>query len=164
MPLPDAFGSTWNMLTSLGLQLWQHMIVRDLRQHCITAEVTGYGETILIPRIHLRPSDGNFFFRQFSWYLPTKLVSAVTVNQARRQTFKRVGIYQPSSVFFSYGHLHVVFFFIWQRCSFNYWRVAITCKNGRFITLNILHAKVLQILNIWIHICWLSILLLPRVN
>jgi hypothetical protein len=44
-------GSTRNILASLGLWCWQHMIVRGLYEHCIAAEYICCRKTILIPRI-----------------------------------------------------------------------------------------------------------------
>ena len=43
--------SAWNILASLGLWWWQHIIVRDLYEHCIAAEYIWCRKTILIPKI-----------------------------------------------------------------------------------------------------------------
>jgi hypothetical protein len=53
--LPDAIGSTLNMLASLGPHRWQHIFVWSLNEHCIAAEDTGSRKTILLPRIQLCP-------------------------------------------------------------------------------------------------------------
>jgi hypothetical protein len=53
---PEAKGSKWNMLPSLGLRWWRHMIVKVLHEHwiqvvicdCIAAEATGYRKNLAL--------------------------------------------------------------------------------------------------------------------
>jgi len=49
LPLPQAMGSTRNMLASLGLRWWQHMIVIGVHELCRAAEVTGPTKAALHP-------------------------------------------------------------------------------------------------------------------
>jgi hypothetical protein len=62
------------VLASFGLCWWQHMIVRGLNEHCVTAEVIGCRKTILMSRIQLCPSSPTIPFklcrRQFTSKLP----------------------------------------------------------------------------------------------
>jgi hypothetical protein len=97
--------SILNMLSSLGLRWWQHVIVRGLHEHCITAEVI---DSILIPRIQLCPSDPAIVFRLCRRRFSIKIAFAVTVSKAKGQTLKRLAIFLPSPVF-PHGQLYVAF-------------------------------------------------------
>jgi len=53
LPLTKAVGNAWNMLPSLGLRWWQHMIVKCFNEDWIAPEFTACNRTVLIPIIHL---------------------------------------------------------------------------------------------------------------
>jgi hypothetical protein len=44
-------------VSSLGLQWWQHMIIKSLDEHCIAAEVADLTKTVLTTRIQLCTSN-----------------------------------------------------------------------------------------------------------
>jgi hypothetical protein len=70
--LPEAMRSTCNVLSSLGLRWWQHMIVRRLHEHCIAAELIGYRKTVLIPKTQLCPSHPTTPFKLCKRRFPKK--------------------------------------------------------------------------------------------
>ena len=124
LPLPEVMGSTWNLLASLGLWWWQHMIVKDLNEHCKPAEVTGCRKTIFITRIQLCPSDRTSIpFKQYRRRFTIKITFAVTIRKAQGKMLKRVAMYPPSPVFPLWPALCDIFpiLFIWQHrcCSYS---------------------------------------------
>ena len=92
-------GSTRNMLASLGLRWWQHMIIRGVHEHCTAAEVTGPRNAVLTPSIRLCPSDPAISFKLYRIRFQLKITFAKTISNAQVQTLKRVGIKAQTSVF-----------------------------------------------------------------
>lgn len=81
--------------------------VKFLRNNVIGAIVlTGpaVGQTVLIPRIPMIPTDLPFNFKIIQF--PVKVSFAVTINKAQGQTFKHVGIDLRQECF-SHGQLYV---------------------------------------------------------
>lgn len=81
--------------------------VKFLRNNVIGATVlTGpaVGQTVLIPRIPMIPTDLPFNFKRIQF--PVKVSFAVTINKAQGQTFKHVGIDLRQECF-SHGQLYV---------------------------------------------------------
>jgi hypothetical protein len=100
LPLLEAMENTWNMVASLGLPWWHHMIVRGLHEHCSAAEVIGSRKTMRIPRIRYRPSDPIPAFKICRRRYAMKIVFAMKINKAQGWSLKRAGIY-PLSPFFA---------------------------------------------------------------
>lgn len=81
--------------------------MKFLRNNVIVAIVlTGpaVGQTVLIPRIPMIPTDLPFSFKRIQF--PVKVSFAVTINKAQGQTFKQVGI-DLREYCFSHGQLYV---------------------------------------------------------
>lgn len=76
------------------------MIVIELHKYCTTAEVTGSGETFLIPRIQLCLPSPTVQFKRRRRRFPIKIAFAMTTSAAQGQKLKPVAIYLPSSVLF----------------------------------------------------------------
>ena len=66
----------------------------------------GSGETVLIPRIPLIPSDYPFDFKRLQF--PLKLCFAITINKCQGQTLKVAGVDLREDCF-SHGQLYVAF-------------------------------------------------------
>ncbi|XP_064641932.1 ATP-dependent DNA helicase PIF1-like [Lineus longissimus] len=85
-----------------GLCNGTRLIVRQLHTHVIDAEIlTGAnkGDYVLIPRIKLAPSDVNLPFILERTQFPLKVSYCMTINKAQGQTFDKLGIFLPQSVF-----------------------------------------------------------------
>lgn len=84
-----------------------HMETRIIKARVMSGSAEHIGKEVLIPRITLEPSENaelpvTFRRKQF----PIRSAFAMSINKAQGQTFKRVGIYLPKSVF-SHGQLYV---------------------------------------------------------
>ena len=86
LPLPEAMGSTRNMLASLGLRWWQHTILSGVHEQRTAVEVTGPTKAVLTPSIRLCPSDPAVPFRLYRRQFQFKITFAVTVSKAQGQT------------------------------------------------------------------------------
>jgi hypothetical protein len=102
-------GSAQNMLPSIDLRWWHHVIVRVLHEHCIAEEVTDCIKAILITSIYFCLSDPSIPFKLNSRWSPIKTRFAVTIIMAQGQTFKSDAMYLPPPVF-SHGCLYVALY------------------------------------------------------
>jgi hypothetical protein len=87
------------------------LIIRRMEDHVLDAQIissTHAGESLLIPRIQLAPSDVNLPFVLQRRQFPVRLAYCMTINKAQGQTFDKVGIYLPAPVF-THGQLYVAF-------------------------------------------------------
>jgi hypothetical protein len=100
-----------NLSLRQGLCNGTRLRVTHLHNNCVQATIlTGasQGNTVLIPRIKLAPSDTNLPFVLERHQLPLWLAYSMTINKAQGQTFERVGINLPSPGF-SHGQLNEAF-------------------------------------------------------
>jgi ATP-dependent DNA helicase PIF1 len=98
-----------NMNTALGLANGTRLIVQQCGRHFIQGEIitgTCAGDSVLIPRINIMPSDTNLPFQFTRRQFPVRPAFAMTINKAQGQTFKRVGVFLPQPCF-SHGQLYV---------------------------------------------------------
>ena len=63
------------------------------------------GESVLIPRIPIIPSETELAFRMNQF--PIALCFSMTINKSQGQTFECVGLLHPASPVFSHGQLYV---------------------------------------------------------
>ena len=66
------------------------------------------GKRILLPRIHLTPSDLELPFILCRQQFPIRLAYSMTINKSPGQTFDKVGIYLQRPCF-THGQLYVAF-------------------------------------------------------
>jgi ATP-dependent DNA helicase PIF1 len=98
-----------NLSPRQGLCNGTRLRVLGLRNNVIQAQVISgpaTGNTVLIPRIAMSPSQAILPFELVRRQLPIKVAFALTINKAQGQTLKRVGIYLPKPVF-THGQYYV---------------------------------------------------------
>ena len=100
-----------NLDVNRGFCNGTRLIVRCLHNHTIDCEVatgSNKGRRSLIPRISLTPSDTFLPFKLRRRQFPIRLSFSMTINKSQEQTFNRLGLLLPQSVF-SHGQPYVAF-------------------------------------------------------
>lgn len=98
-----------NLNPKKGLCNGTRLIVVDLSRHLIKARIISqcnHGDTVLIPRVDLAPSDTTLPFILKRRQFPIIPAYAITINKSQGQTFDHVGINLQTAVF-SHGQLYV---------------------------------------------------------
>lgn len=83
------------------------LIIKNLMKNLIQATIltgSSAGNTVLLPRIPLIPSDMPFNFKRLQF--PIKICFALTINKSQGQTFRTVGIDLTQDCF-THGQLYV---------------------------------------------------------
>ncbi|UYV80903.1 hypothetical protein LAZ67_19002139 [Cordylochernes scorpioides] len=81
-----------NLNPKQGLCNGTRMVIQRMRSHVLEAQIltgTKVGQTVLVPKISLAPSDTNLPFILKRRQFPLRLAFAMTINKAQGQTFAR---------------------------------------------------------------------------
>lgn len=107
-----------NMSASPGLWLWQHMIIRGLKERYVLAKDISSRRVLFVSRIELRPSDLTNPVKLCRRRFPKRMTFVMTINKAQKQTLKYGGMYSPISYLYN-GQLYEVFFLTCSLANFN---------------------------------------------
>ncbi|GJW85205.1 ATP-dependent DNA helicase PIF1-like protein [Tanacetum coccineum] len=98
-----------NIDQSNGLCNGTRLQVVRLERTSIQAQIingTHFGKTVIIPRLKISPSDKRLPLKIIRKQYPVFVSFAMTINKSQGQSFSRVGLYLPRSVF-THGQLYV---------------------------------------------------------
>ena len=96
------------------------------------------GEVVLIPRIELTTTDGDFPFQWSRRQFPVRPAFAMTINKSQGQTLGQVGVWLEDPVF-THGQLYVAASRVGHPSAIHF---AIRKSNGRQ-TRNVVYQEVL---------------------
>ena len=97
-----------NLNPSEGLCNGTKLCLRDIHTNMIEVEImSGHhnGKRVCIPRVLLKPKEGEFPFEWTRRQFPVNIAFAMTINKSQGQTLERVGIYLPEPIF-AHGQLY----------------------------------------------------------
>jgi ATP-dependent DNA helicase PIF1 len=96
-----------NLDRSRGLCNGTRLIVEDVVQgRLLTCRIASTNELVFLPRIAVRPSDGEYAFTWTRRQFPVRLAFAMSINKAQGQSLGCVGVYLGSGCF-THGQLYV---------------------------------------------------------
>eukprot|EP00794_Sanderia_malayensis_P014510 gene14510-biopygen11614 len=98
-----------NIEPAKGLCNGTRLIVRDLKQHIITAEIIttqNKGQYVMLPRITMTCQDSSLPISMARKQFQVRLAYCLTNNKAQGPSLTHVGIYLPEPVF-AHGQLYV---------------------------------------------------------
>jgi ATP-dependent DNA helicase PIF1 len=99
-----------NLNKSMGLANGTRLIVTELRQHTIKAQIVTQGAfymtEVIIPRIDLVTDNKQLPFQFRRRQFPVQLAYSMTIHKSQGQSFERMGIYIETPLF-THGQLYV---------------------------------------------------------
>ncbi|UYV76965.1 hypothetical protein LAZ67_14002600 [Cordylochernes scorpioides] len=101
-----------NLNPKQGLCNGTRMVIQRMRSHVLEAQIltgTKVGQTVLVPKISLAPSDTNLPFILKRRQFPLRLAFAMTINKAQGQTFARALSMVNLDWFSAWCVLHIQF-------------------------------------------------------
>jgi ATP-dependent DNA helicase PIF1 len=99
-----------NIDTHQGLCNGARLIIKNLTDNLIVANIASgknKRHSTFLLRMSMSPTDSDLPFRLKRLQFPVLLAFAMTINKSQGQTFDRVGIYLPESIF-SHSQLYVI--------------------------------------------------------